>query len=324
MITPGGATVRPEILVAAPLPAVTMATLESTFTVHRWWEAVPDEALARVRGMAASTLADGIGEALFARLPALEIIANFGVGYDNVDIAAAVRRGLIVTNTAGVLDEEVADLTLALLLGTVRRLSAAERFLRAGAWETGSFPLSPTLRGRRIGIVGLGGIGKAVARRLAGFAVDIAYHGRHAQPDVTWPWYPSVHALATACDVLIVIVPGGATTRHLIDAAVLAALGPDGVLINVSRGSVVDESALVAALDNGTILAAGLDVYADEPHVPDALLRCTNAVLLPHIGSASVVTRAAMGQMMIDNLVAWFAGRPPLTPVPETRHLLPG
>jgi lactate dehydrogenase-like 2-hydroxyacid dehydrogenase len=309
-----------EVLVAAPLPPVTMAALDAAFTVHRLWEGVSDAKLARVRGMAASTLAGPVGPALFDRLPALEIVANFGVGYDNIDIAAAVARGLMVTNTAGVLDEEVADLTLGLLLATLRRIPAAERFLRDGHWERGGFALSPSLRGRRVGIIGLGGIGKAIARRLEGFAVDIAWHGRQAQPDVTWPRYASAEALAQACDVLIVIVPGGPATRHLIDAQVLAALGPDGVLINVSRGTVVDETALIAALQTGTILAAGLDVFEHEPHVPAALLACDNAVLLPHIGSASQITRAAMGQLMVDNLAAWFGEGRALSPVPETRY----
>jgi lactate dehydrogenase-like 2-hydroxyacid dehydrogenase len=310
----------PDVLVAAPLPDVTMAALEAAFTVHRLWQGVADDVLAQVRGMAASTLAGPVGPALFARMPALEIIANFGVGYDNIDIAAAVARGLVVTNTAGVLDEEVADLTLGLLLATLRRIPAAERFVREGRWEQGAFALSPSLRGRRVGIVGLGGIGKAIARRLDGFAVEIAWYGRSAQPDVPWPRYPSVEALAAACDVLIVIVPGGAATRHMVDARVLTALGADGVLINVARGSVVDETALIAALQQGTILAAGLDVFADEPHVPAALLACENVVALPHIGSASQITRRAMGQMMVDNLAAWFATGVALTPVAETRY----
>ena len=296
-----------------------MAALDAAFTVHRLWQGVPDAVLARVRGMAASTLAGPVGAAQLARLPALEIIANFGVGYDNIDIALAVARGIVVTNTAGVLDEEVADLTLGLLLATLRRIPAAERFVREGRWVQGAFALSPSLRGRRVGIVGLGGIGKAVARRLDAFAVEIAWHGRSDQPDVAWPRYASVEALAQACDVLIVIVPGGAATRQLIDARVLSALGPQGVLINVSRGTVVDETALITALQHRTILAAGLDVFEDEPHVPAALLACDNAVLLPHIGSASQITRQAMGQMMVDNLAAWFATGAALTPVAETR-----
>lgn len=311
---------KPHVLVAAKLPPVTEAALDRAFVTRR----LGDSDLAQVRGVAASTLAGPIGDALFDRLPALEVIANFGVGYDNIDIAAAVARGIVVTNTAGVLDEEVADLTIGLLLATLRRIPAAERFLRAGRWADGGFALSPSLRGRRIGIVGLGGIGKAIARRLSGFAVDIAYHGRTRQADVAYPWYRTVAALAQACDVLIVIVPGGAATRNMIDAEVLAALGPDGVLINVSRGTVVDEPALIAALAAGTILAAGLDVFAHEPVVPEALLALDNVVLLPHVGSGSVVTRAAMGQAMVDNLSAWFATRNPPNPVPETRHLLGG
>ena len=297
-----------------------MAALDAAFTVHRLWQGVPDAVLARVRGMAASTLAGPVGAAQLARLPALEIIANFGVGYDNIDIALAVARGIVVTNTAGVLDEEVADLTLGLLLATLRRIPAAERFVREGRWVQGAFALSPSLRGRRVGIVGLGGIGKAVARRLDAFAVEIAWHGRSDQPDVAWPRYASVEALAQACDVLIVIVPGGAATRQLIDARVLSALGRQGVLINVSRGTVVDETALITALQHRTILAAGLDVFEDEPHVPAALLACDNAVLLPHIGSASQITRQAMGQMMVDNLAAWFATGAALTPVAGTRY----
>ncbi|WP_232281039.1 2-hydroxyacid dehydrogenase [Novosphingobium nitrogenifigens] len=314
---------RPEIVVPAPLPPFTLTALERLFTVHRLWEGIEDAALARVRGMAASTLAGPVGEDLFARLPALEIIANFGVGYDNIDVAAAAVRGIVVTNTAGVLDEEVADLTIGLLLATLRRIPAAERFLRDGRWNEGPFPLSPSLRGRRVGILGLGGIGKAVARRLEGFAVPIAYHGRTRQEGLSYPWYASAEELAENSDVLIVIVPGGVATRHMVDARVLTALGPDGVLVNVSRGTVVDEVALVAALESGTILAAGLDVFDREPHVPEALLAAENVVLLPHIGSGSRLTREAMGQLMVDNLGAWFGARRVLTPVAETRHLIP-
>jgi lactate dehydrogenase-like 2-hydroxyacid dehydrogenase len=316
--------VLPDVLIGAAFPPVTMAALDAAFTVHRLWDGLADDVLARVRGMAANTLAGPVGPALFDRLPALEVIANFGVGYDNIDIAAAAARGIVVTNTGGVLDEEVADLTIGLLLATLRRLPAADRFVRDGKWPQGSFPLSPSLRGRRVGIVGLGGIGKAIARRLDGFAVEIAYHGRSQQSGVGYPWYATVEDLAVACDVLIVIVPGGASTRHMIDARVLAALGADGVLINVSRGTVVDETALVAALTNGTILAAGLDVFEHEPHVPEALLGMDNVVVLPHVGSGSVVTRQAMGQLMVDNLSAWFADRDPPNVVPETRHLVRG
>ncbi len=294
--------------------------LEPRFTLHRLWQEDDPDAFLRahgpsIRALAVSTLAGPVGADLFDRLPALEIVANFGVGYDNVDIAAARARGIVVTNTPGVLDEEVADLAVALLLATIRRLPQAERFLRAGLWREGGFPLSPTLRGRRVGLLGLGGIGKAIARRLEGFGVDLAYHGRTRQTAVAYPWYPTPLALAEACDTLIAILPGGPETRHIVDAAVLAALGPQGVLINVARGSVVDQDALIDALRQGTILAAGLDVYAAEPEVPAELLALPNAVLLPHVGSASEHTRTAMGRLVADNLIAWFERGQALTPV---------
>lgn len=299
------------------------ATLNAHFVVHRLWEQDDPDAFlasigARIRGLAVSTLADRIDARWFDRLPALEIVANFGVGYDNVDAKAAAARRVMVTNTPGVLDEEVADLTLGLVLATLRRIPQADRYLRDGRWPTAPFPLSPTLRGRRVGIIGLGSIGKAIARRLESFGVPIAYHGRALQPDVHYAYHASPAALAAASDVLIVVVPGGQATRHLVDAEVLAALGAEGVLINVARGSVVDQTALIAALHAGTILGAGLDVYDDEPNVPDDLMSLANVVLLPHIGSASEHTRAAMGRMVADNLNAWFELGHPLSPVPET------
>lgn len=314
---------RPAILMTAPMhPAVT-AGLQDHFTVHRLWEQSDPEAFlatqgAAIRGVATSTLYGRADDALFARLPALEIVSSFGVGYDNVDVAAAAARRIVVTNTPGVLNEEVADFTLGLLLATIRQLPQAERFLRDGRWLSGPFPLSPTLRDRRVGILGLGGIGKAIARRLEGFGVAIAYHGRTRQADTPYPWYPTPLALAEACDTLIAIVPGGASTIHIVNAAVLQALGPTGVLINVARGSVVDEAALVDALENGTILAAGLDVYADEPRVPPALLTLPNVALMPHIASGSEHTRNAMGALVAENLLSWFNTGTALTPVPET------
>jgi lactate dehydrogenase-like 2-hydroxyacid dehydrogenase len=314
---------RPDILMTAPMPPSVIAALEADFGLHRLWEQRDPGAFLRaigprIRGLATSTLGGRVDDALLARLPALEIVASFGVGYDNVDAVAAATRGIVVTNTPGVLDDEVADLTIGLLLATLRQIPQADRFLREGRWLAGNFPLSPTLRGRRIGILGLGNIGKAIARRLEAFDVSVAYHGRSVQPGVPYQWHPTPVALAAACDVLIAIVPGGAGTRHLVDAQVLAALGPNGILINVARGSVVDESALIAALQSGTILAAGLDVYADEPHVPDALLAIPNLVLLPHIGSGSEYTRTAMGQLVVENLATWFSTGEPITPVPET------
>jgi lactate dehydrogenase-like 2-hydroxyacid dehydrogenase len=212
----------------------------------------------------------------------------------------------------------VADLTLGLLLATLRKIPQADRYLRDGKWLKASFPLSATLRERKVGIVGLGRIGKAIAKRLSGFDVSIAYHGRTQQDDVAYPYYPTVTGLAEACDVLIVITPGGASTKHLINAEVLKALGSNGVLINVARGTVVDEQALIEALKSGTILSAGLDVYEDEPRVPQELVDLEHVVLLPHIASASVHTRNAMGKLVADNLISWFDNKGPLTPVVET------
>lgn len=316
----------PEILMPSPMPADVVAALEERFVLHRLWEQPdPDAFLARVgsavRGLAASTYAGAIDAAWFDRLPALEIIASFGVGYDKIDASAAASRGIVVTNTPGVLDEEVADLAVGLVLATLRRIPQADRFLRDGRWLAGSFPLSPTLRGRRVGILGLGAIGKAVARRLEAFGVPIAYHGRSRQEGVEFDYYPTAAALAASSDILIAVVPGGSGTQHLIDATVLEALGPNGVLINIARGSVVDQEALIAALQAGTIGGAGLDVFDDEPNVPDALIGMENVVLLPHIGSASHATRAAMGQLVVDNFVAWFDKGSAITPVPESLHL---
>ncbi len=255
---------------------------------------------------------------LIEQLPALEIIANFGVGYDSIEVDAAVRRGLVVTNTPDVLNDEVADFTVGLLLATVRRLPQADRFVREGRWLKGQFPLSATLRDRSVGLVGMGRIGALIAKRVAAFDVPVCYHARRPRRDLPYRHYPDLLAMARDVDALVVIVPGGAETRHLIGAAVLEALGPRGILVNVARGSVVDEAALVAALRSRTILAAGLDVFADEPRVPRELLELEDVVLIPHCGSATHHTRARMGRLVLDNLVSWFEGRGPITPVPET------
>ena len=312
----------PEILMLRPMHPVVAEALGARLTLHRVDGAADPEALLRevaprIRGLAVGAQTP-VDAGLLDRLPKLEIVANFGVGYDTVDARAAAARGVVVTNTPDVLTDEVADLTLGLLLATLRRIPQADRYLRAGRWPQAPFPLSPSLRGRRIGILGLGRIGRAIARRLEGFGVEIAYHGRSRQADVPYAYHPTLVGLAEAVHVLIVVAPGGPETAGLIDAAVLRALGPEGVLINVARGSLVDEAALAAALADGTIQAAGLDVFADEPHVPADLVACDNAVLLPHVGSASHHTRAAMGRLVADNLLSWFEGRGPLTPVAET------
>ena len=317
---------KPEILVTAPMLPVVLSQLRENFVTHHLWEA-PDRSAflqdvgPRIRGVATSTRFGRVGEDLLAHLPHAEIIASLGVGYDNIDMRAALAHRVVVTNTPGVLTEETADLVLGLLLATIRQIPAAERHLREGQWLERSFPLSASLRGRRVGILGLGEIGKAVAQRLEGFAVEIAYCGRRPQ-DVPHAYYPTPLALAQAVDVLIVLTPGGPSTRHIVNAPVLEALGPDGILINAARGSVVDTRALIAALRAGAIGTAGLDVYEDEPRVPQELLDHPGLVLLPHIGSGSAPTRTAMGQLVVDNLISWFAGRGALTPVAEAAGLL--
>jgi lactate dehydrogenase-like 2-hydroxyacid dehydrogenase len=266
-----------------------------------------------------------VDAALIAALPRLEIIASVGVGYDHIDVRSAAERGVVVTHTPGVLTEQVADLTLGLLLMTVLRLPQAERHLRAGLWPRGAFALSPTsLRGRRVGILGLGRIGKAVARRLEAFGLPVAYHGRRPQSDVAYPFFAEAADLAAAVDTLIAILPGGGETRHAVDRPLLRALGPDGVFINVGRGSSVDEAGLIEALAAGEIAAAGLDVFEREPVVPDALLAFDNVVVLPHVGSATVQTRTAMADLVVDNLRAWFERGEALTPTPETANASAG
>ncbi len=270
----------------------------------------------RIRGISAMTRIDA---AFIDALPNLEIIANFGVGYDAVDAAHAARKGVMVTNTPDVLTEEVADTALGLLLNTVRELPKAENWLRAGKWKSVSnYPFTRgTLRGRRAGIFGMGRIGLAIARRLEAFGLSIAYHNRSKVMDGDYVYHPTLLDLARDVDTLISVAPGGAATEKAVNAEILAALGPDGVFVNIGRGSTVDEDALASALANGTILAAGLDVFADEPNVPESLLRAENASLLPHVGSASQHTRRAMADLVADNLESWFAGNGALTPVPE-------
>jgi len=303
-----------DVLKIGDLPEAADAAVTATFAVR-----APDDDLASVRGVARGGGHAPVDRALLDRMPKLEIVANFGVGYDGIDVAAAAARGIVVTNTPDVLTEEVADTALGLLLMTVRELSAAERHLRAGKWAaSGPYPLTGTLRDRRVGIVGLGRIGLAVARRLDAMAVPVVYHARHARADAPYPYFADLHAMAVDVDTLISILPGGEATRNQIDARILKALGANGVLINIGRGTSVDETALIAALKNRTIRAAGLDVFADEPRVPAELIAMENVVLLPHVGSASVYTRAAMGQLMLDNLTNWFSKGRPLTPVPET------
>jgi lactate dehydrogenase-like 2-hydroxyacid dehydrogenase len=315
---------KADVLMMAQMAPMIIEGVDQAFTLHKLWEAPDRERLIgelapRLRAIAAGgPVHDRVGPDFMAKFPKLEIISSFGVGYDHVDAKWAGEHGIVVTNTPDVLNEEVADTALGLLLCTVRELPQAERHLRVGKWVEGDYRLTTSLRGRRAGVVGLGRIGKAIARRLEAFGLPVAYHGRTAQAGVPYRYYADLVEMARDVDVMIVITPGGAATRHLINAKVLEALGPNGILINVSRGSVVDQDALIAALTERKILSAGLDVYANEPHVPPALMAMDNVVLLPHVGSGSVPTRNAMNQLVIDNLVAWAAGKKPLTPVPET------
>lgn len=256
-------------------------------------------------------------------LPQLEIAAQFGVGYDNIDIDAATRRGVVVTHTPNVQTDEVADMAVGLLISTIRQLPQAERYLREGKWALqGSFPPSDSLRGRKIGILGLGRIGEAVARRLLAFGVDVSYHSRSPRPGSGLAYYPSALALAQHVDVLMVTASGGTQSRHLVDGAVLAALGERGVVVNVARGSVIDQHALVEALRTGAISAAGLDVFEQEPNVPAELLALDRVVLLPHLAAKTTHTMLTMVDLVLGNLQAWFDKRIPLTPTPESTKLL--
>jgi hydroxypyruvate reductase len=253
---------------------------------------------------------------LMAQLPDLGLIAVFGVGYDGVDVTAARAQGAQVTHTPGVLTDEVADLALALMLATARQISSADRYVRDGRWPSGPYPFGRKVSGARLGILGLGRIGTAIARRAAAFDMEISYHNRRPRTDVPYRYAESAVQLAGSVDFLVVCVQGGERTRHLVNAEVIHALGPKGILINVGRGSVVDEEAVAVALRDGKLLGAGLDVFEREPHVLPALLKLDNVVLTPHIGSATAATRKAMGDLVLANLHAYFAGKPLVTPVP--------
>jgi len=282
-------------------------------------ERVNPAVAAKVRGLAVTYSTARCDSAVMAMFPKLEIAASFGVGYDHVDAKYASEHNIVVTNTPDVLTEEVADIAMGLLIATLREFIKADRYLRSGLWTTQQYPLSVgSLRDRKVGIVGMGRIGQAIARRLEASLVPVVYHTRNPVAGLKYKHYPDLIEMAKAVDTLVVIVPGSPSTAKMINAEVFKALGPRGVIVNVARGSVVDEEAMIAALKSGAILAAGLDVFANEPAVPDELKAMQNVVLLPHIGSASVVTRNAMDQLVVDNLKSWFAGKGPLTPIAET------
>lgn len=318
---------KPPLLSTGPMMPLMVERLEDAFSVH-WLHEIPDPANffakegprieALCTGAHTAVLTDA---AMLQNLPTLKIIGNYGVGYDSIDVPAAKSRGVVITNTPDVLTEEVADTTIGLLIMTVRELSRSEAWMRAGQWAaTGlDYPFTPgSLRDRSIGLIGYGRIGKAIGRRLEAFGLPISYFGRTRQPDVPYPFFDNLVEMAKAVDTLIAILPGGPATQNIVNADVLKALGPRGVFINMARGSVVDEAALKAALRDGTILSAGLDVFVNEPNPDPDLFTIPNLTMLPHVGSASIYTREKMGNLTVDNLIAYKERRPPLTPVPET------
>nr|WP_221208652.1 2-hydroxyacid dehydrogenase [Nocardioides albus] len=268
-------------------------------------------------GAVVTTGRTGVPADLMAQLPSLGVIVNFGVGYDTTDVEAAAERGVLVANTPDVLTDCVADTAVGLTIDTLRRLSAADRFVRRGDWSGASYPLTRKVSGKRVGIVGLGRIGQAIATRFEAFGCPISYHSRREVEGSTYTYAASPTDLAADVDILVLATSGGSGTQHLVDRTVLEALGPEGYLINIARGSVVDQDALVDLLITGGIAGAGLDVYTEEPTVPAELMALDNVVLLPHLASGTVETRAAMEQLTLDNLDRWLADGTVLTPVPE-------
>jgi lactate dehydrogenase-like 2-hydroxyacid dehydrogenase len=318
---------KPDVMLLGSKKPVMVKGLEPKVNLHYLADAKdPDEFIRsigpKVRAIAIAYTANKLDAAFMQKFPKLEQISSFGVGYDHVDAKWAGEHGIIVTNTPEVLNEEVADTALGLLLNTVREFVQADQYLRAGKWVSqGHYPLTKaTLRDRKVGIVGMGRIGKAIAKRLDAFGVPVVYHSRSQQAGVDYKYYPKLLDMARDVDTLMVIVPGGAATKNMINKEVLEALGPRGILINMARGSVVDEPALIEALRNKTIYSAGLDVFAKEPEVPKELIDMKHVVLFPHLGSSTEVTRAAMDQLVVDNILAWASGKPPISPVAETPY----
>jgi len=309
------------LLTAAKLSPLLVPQLEAAFSVHDRLHDTDPAAFAAIAPTIRAIAASGeskVPAELIAKLPKLEIISVMGVGYDGVDVAAAKARGAVVTHTPNVLNDDVADLAIGLMLSAARQLPAADRHVRSGQWAaSGPMPLARKMSGARLGLVGMGRIGQAIAHRAAAFGMSISYTSRSPRAGVAHRYVANPVALAAESDFLVVITPGGAGTRGLINAEVLTALGTKGILVNVARGSVVDESALIDALERGVIGGAGLDVFENEPKVPERLRALPHVVLAPHIGSATAQTRQAMADLAFGNLQAHFAGQPLLSPVPE-------
>lgn len=313
-------TERVDILMVGPYPAWDMAALDARYVVHKLWETAERDALLAAHGATIRAIATrgelGAKADLMSRLPALEIVSCYGVGTDGIDLGHTRSRGIAVTNTPDVLTADVADLGMGLLLATARSIPDGDAHVRSGAWTAGNMGLTTRVHGKRIGVVGLGRIGAAFARRAAGFGCEIGYFSRQPKPDAPYRHFGDLIELAAFSDFLVVTLAGGEATKGLITADVLSALGPQGIFINISRGSTVDEAALLTALETGTIKAAGLDVFLNEPAIDPRFTRLTNVVLQPHHGSGTIETRKAMGQLVRDNLAAHFSGQPLLTPVP--------
>jgi len=310
---------KPAVLAISKLMPSVMEALDEHFTVHKLYEAEDRNAFLtsighEVRGVATNGHG-GCPPEIMNKTPNLEIISSFGVGYDAIDTEDCRRRGITVTNTPDVLTEAMAEITMGLIIALCRKIPQADAYVRAGKWTSGNYPLTGELTGKTLGILGLGRIGKEVARRAQAFKMQVVYHGRNKQAYEPYPYFDNLTEMAKACDWLVCIVPGGASTDRIIDKAVIEALGPEGMLVNVGRGSSVDEPELVKALQDGRLGGAALDVFEDEPRAPEALFGLDNVVLSPHQGSATHKTRWAMGDLVVRNLQAHFSGHPPITPV---------
>lgn len=317
---------KPELIQVAGMMEHVEAGLQEAFTVHRLWQAEDRAALLadvgpRIRAVATDGH-HGCGAEILSAAPNLEIVASYGVGYDAVDVPACRAAGVRVTNTPDVLNDAVAEIAMGLMIALCRRIPQADAFVRAGHWANGTgawqgagFPLTGELTGKTLGILGLGRIGKEIARRAQVFKMQVVYHGRTQQTDEPYPFYADLEAMARDVDWLCVIAPGSASTKGIVSRAVLEALGPQGAIVNVARGSLVDEAAMLALLQSGGLGGAALDVFEDEPRMDPAFVGLENVVLSPHQGSATTKTRAAMGDLVLRNLAAHFAGDPLLTPV---------
>lgn len=313
---------KASIVQVGPLGDWADARLREACDVIALWEAADRLACLEERAAGAvaavTSVRHGCTAAMMERMPSLKAICSWGVGYESIDVAAARARGIGVSHTPDVLDDCVADLAWGLLIAAARRIAVGDRYVKTGQWRAiGQFPLSTRVSGKRLGILGLGRIGEAIARRAAGFSMEVRYHNRRARTDVPWTYDPSLVELARWADFLVVACEGGPSTRHLVSAPVIEALGPRGILVNIARGSVVDQRAMVEALAGGRLGGAGLDVIDGEPAVPAPLLSMDQVALMPHVGSATVETRRAMEQLVLDNLLSFLAGRGLLTPVPD-------